>query len=80
VPVGHIPRSLTVYCKGEMTRECLPGDHVAITGIFLPLLKAGFKQMVQGLISEHFLEAHVNFVLLRKDLKIKCWYCRELCV
>ncbi|XP_074604581.1 minichromosome maintenance 7 [Brevipalpus obovatus] len=58
VPVGNIPRSLTVMCKGENTRQVLPGDHVAITGIFLPSLRTGFKQLIGGLISETFLDAH----------------------
>ncbi|XP_046607823.1 DNA replication licensing factor Mcm7 isoform X1 [Neodiprion virginianus] len=58
VPVGHIPRSLTIFCRGEMTRQCQPGDHVTITGIFLPLLRSGFRQMMSGLLSETFLEAH----------------------
>ncbi|XP_065203758.1 DNA replication licensing factor Mcm7 [Planococcus citri] len=58
VPVGNIPRSLTVYCRGEKTRQALPGDHVSITGIFLPLLKSGFRQIAQGLLSETYLEAH----------------------
>lgn len=58
VPVGHIPRSLTIFCRGELTRQCQPGDHVTITGIFLPLLRTGFRQMVSGLLSETFLEAH----------------------
>lgn len=47
VPVGNIPRSMSVYARGENTRLAQPGDHVAITGIFLPLLLAGFKQAVQ---------------------------------
>lgn len=47
VPVGNIPRSMTVYVRGENTRLAQPGDHVAITGIFLPLLRTGFSQAVQ---------------------------------
>lgn len=47
VPVGNIPRSMTVYTHGENTRLAQPGDHVAITGIFLPLLQTGFRQAVQ---------------------------------
>ena len=43
VPVGHIPRSITVYCRGETTRMCVPGNHVAVDGIFLPIAKTGFK-------------------------------------
>ena len=60
VPVGHIPRQLSIYCRGETTRRAQPGDHVAVTGVFLPLLNAGFKQIVQGLLSDTYLEAHVS--------------------
>lgn len=60
MPVGHIPRSLNVFCRGEVTRQAQPGDHVLITGIFLPLARAGFRQMVSGLLSETYLEAHVS--------------------
>lgn len=35
VPVGHIPRSMTVHCRGDQTRKCGPGDIVSISGIFL---------------------------------------------
>lgn len=60
MPTGHIPRSLTVLCRGEVTRQSQPGDHVVITGVFLPLARTGFRQMVSGLLSETFLEAHVS--------------------
>lgn len=59
VPVGNIPRSLTVLCRGETTRQALPGDHVSVSGIFLPLLRTGFRQIAQGLLSETFMDAHV---------------------
>ena len=36
VPMGHIPRSLSVLCRGELTRLAMPGDVVTIDGIFLP--------------------------------------------
>lgn len=58
VPIGNIPRSLTVLAKGENTRLVLPGDHVAVTGIFLPSMRSGFKQLIGGLISETFLDVH----------------------
>ncbi|KAG7174366.1 DNA replication licensing factor mcm7-like [Homarus americanus] len=58
VPIGNIPRSLTVMCRGEQTRLCQPGDHVAIAGVFMPLLRQGFRAMMQGLLSDTFLEAH----------------------
>lgn len=60
VPIGHIPRSLTILCRGEVTRQAQPGDHVIVTGIFLPLVRTGFRQMVSGLLSETYLEAHVS--------------------
>ncbi|XP_067014629.2 DNA replication licensing factor Mcm7 [Anabrus simplex] len=65
VPVGHIPRSLTIFCRGETTRQALPGDHISVTGVFLPLTKTGFRQIAQGLLSETYLEAH-RVVLLNK--------------
>ncbi|CAI8021470.1 DNA replication licensing factor mcm7 [Geodia barretti] len=58
VPVGNIPRSMTVVARGERTRLAMPGDHVAVTGVFLPLAKTGFRQMTQGLLSDTFLETH----------------------
>ncbi|XP_045472033.1 DNA replication licensing factor Mcm7 [Harmonia axyridis] len=58
VPIGHIPRTLSIFCRGENTRQSLPGDHVAISGIFLPIARAGYKQIVGGLVSETYLEAH----------------------
>lgn len=61
--MGNIPRPLTVFCRGESTRQCLPGDHVSITGVFLPLLRSGFRQIAQGLLSDTYLEAHVSSLI-----------------
>ncbi|XP_005534379.1 PREDICTED: DNA replication licensing factor MCM7, partial [Pseudopodoces humilis] len=58
VPVGHLPRSLPLHLSGANTRQAQPGDHVRVTGAFLPLLRAGYAQVAQGLLSETFLEAH----------------------
>merc|ERR1719147_324553 len=58
LPVGHIPRSITVYARGDQTRLCAPGDHVGINGIYLPIKKEGFKAMTSGLLSDTYLEAH----------------------
>jgi DNA replication licensing factor MCM7 len=66
VPIGNIPRSMTIWCRGTNTRLCQPGDNVAIGGIFLPLLRTGFRQMTQGLLSDTFLEAH-RIILLNKS-------------
>ncbi|KAK6027817.1 MCM2/3/5 family protein [Ostertagia ostertagi] len=58
VPVGSIPRALTVNIYGEATRHCAPGDHVRISGVLIPLIKGGFRQAGGGLVTETFLEAH----------------------
>lgn len=58
VPVGNIPRSMTVVARGEVTRQAMPGDHVLATGVYLPMARTGFRQITQGLLSETFLEAH----------------------
>ncbi|KAJ8389254.1 hypothetical protein AAFF_G00121190 [Aldrovandia affinis] len=58
VPVGNIPRSMTIFARGENTRLAQPGDHVSVAGVFLPLLRTGFRQAIQGLLSETYLEAH----------------------
>ena len=33
--MGHIPRSMSVHCRGELTRLASPGDVVTIDGVFL---------------------------------------------
>ncbi|EDW69131.1 DNA replication licensing factor Mcm7 [Drosophila virilis] len=67
VPVGHIPRSMTVLCRGEVTRMAQPGDHVLISGVFLPMVRTGFAQMIQGLLSETFLQAHRIICINKND-------------
>ncbi len=47
-------------CRGEVTRQAGPGDHVTVTGVFLPMARSGFRQISQGLLSETFMEAHVS--------------------
>ncbi|KAJ6655576.1 hypothetical protein lerEdw1_005047 [Lerista edwardsae] len=47
VPVGNLPRSITVSVQGENTRLVQPGDHVSITGVFLPVRQTGFRQILQ---------------------------------
>ncbi len=51
---------MTIWCRGTNTRICQPGDNVGISGIFLPLLRTGFHQMTQGLLSDTFIESHVS--------------------
>uniref|UniRef100_A0A1B0FC91 DNA replication licensing factor MCM7 n=1 Tax=Glossina morsitans morsitans TaxID=37546 RepID=A0A1B0FC91_GLOMM len=67
VPVGHIPRTMTIMCRGEVTRQAQPGDHVLISGVFLPLMRTGFRQLIQGLLSETFLQAYRIICLNKSD-------------
>lgn len=61
VPVGHIPRQLTVHCYGGLVRQMGPGDMVDIGGIFLPMPYTGFKALKAGLLTDTYLEAqHVH--------------------
>lgn len=57
VPVGHVPRTMTVHLKGELTRAMTPGDSVTIAGMFLPTPFTGFKAMRAGLVADTYLEA-----------------------
>ncbi|CAD7925553.1 unnamed protein product [Amoebophrya sp. A120] len=36
VPVGSIPRTLTVLVQGDLCRTCNPGEEVTLTGVFIP--------------------------------------------
>lgn len=60
VPIGRIPRSLTVYARGEVTRQAQPGDHVLVSGIFFPAVGgSGFAKFNAGLkFNETYLEGH----------------------
>ena len=57
VPVGHIPRQLTIHCHGALARQVNPGDVVDIAGIFLPTPYTGFKAIKAGLLTDTYLEA-----------------------
>ncbi|CAD6504934.1 BgTH12-00433 [Blumeria graminis f. sp. triticale] len=57
VPIGHIPRMLTVMCHGALVRKINPGDTVDIAGIFLPTPYTGFKAIRAGLLTDTYLEA-----------------------
>lgn len=57
VPIGNIPRSITVQCWGEQTRQCVPGDVITVSGIFLNVRMQGFRAMKSGLQTETYLKA-----------------------
>ncbi len=58
VPMGHIPRSMTVSFFGDLCRTCNPGDHVVIDGIYMPRPYSGFKAIKAGLLTDTYLLAH----------------------
>lgn len=58
VPIGQIPRSLTVSAYGSAVRQINPGDIVDVAGIFLPTPYTGFQAMRAGLLTDTYLEAH----------------------
>ncbi|KAL9092473.1 MAG: hypothetical protein Q9159_000820 [Coniocarpon cinnabarinum] len=61
VPVGHIPRMLTVHCYGGLVRQINPGDVMDLSGIFLPIPYTGFKAIRAGLLTDTYLDAqHVR--------------------
>ena len=67
VPMGHVPRSLTVYCRGEWTRQVTAGDVVTMDGIFLPQkVGHGFRALRAGLIATTYLEVQ-NMIMHKKS-------------
>ncbi|CAI0469757.1 unnamed protein product [Linum tenue] len=56
VPMGHIPRSMTIHFRGELTRKVAPGDIVELSGIFLPIPYTGFRAMRAGLVADTYLD------------------------
>ncbi|KAI8452419.1 minichromosome maintenance protein 7 [Phakopsora pachyrhizi] len=66
VPVGHIPRSMTVHLYGPLVRSTSPGDVVNVTGVFIPTPYQGFRGIKAGLLTDTYLECH-HISQLRKS-------------
>lgn len=73
VPKGHIPRSMTVHLRGDLTRKVSPGDVVEFSGIFLPIPYTGFRAMRAGLVADTYLEAMsiIHFKKKYEDYEFK---------
>jgi len=69
VPIGHVPRSLTIYAFGDCVKQCAPGDMVTIHGIFLPFPIDGLRVFKSRLIHDTYIEAFkiTKHKLLYKD-------------
>lgn len=57
VPIGNVPRSMTVHVRGELTRRCTAGNQIEIAGVFLPTPYTGFKALRAGLTTDAYLHA-----------------------
>ncbi|KAJ2772219.1 DNA replication licensing factor MCM7, partial [Coemansia nantahalensis] len=58
VPMGDIPRTLTIHCVEGTVRTLSPGDVAHVAGVFLPQPYTGFRAMRAGLLADTLLEAH----------------------
>lgn len=68
VPIGHVPRSITILAFGESTRQCAPGDTVTIHGIYLPNVTTGPSVYRSRLIHDTYIEA---FKIIKHKLSYK---------
>lgn len=41
VPVGGVPRTMNCLLFGDQTRKVLPGESIAITGVYVPHMNIG---------------------------------------
>jgi len=70
VPMGHIPRSMPVHVRGELTRLASPGEVVTVDGVFLPMRpEGGYMAMTGGLMVTTFLEA-MNVIVHKKSFDL----------
>ncbi|OZJ03408.1 hypothetical protein BZG36_03596 [Bifiguratus adelaidae] len=72
VPVGHIPRSMTLHLSGTQTRKLKPGDVCIVSGVFTPRPYQGFSGLRAGLLVDTFLDVHDVTLLKRQyeDMKM----------
>lgn len=52
--MGNIPRSMSIFCRGEVTRQAQPGDHVSVTGVSLILVLSCDMYCVQCNCNDEF--------------------------
>jgi DNA replication licensing factor MCM7 len=57
VPVGHVPRSLTILAVGQSVKQCSPGDSVTINGIYLPSSIQNTIMQKSKLIHDTYIES-----------------------
>lgn len=68
VPVGHVPRSITILALGETVKQCTPGDLVTIHGIYVPTFNYGERANRSRLIHDTYIE---SFKIVKHKLSYK---------
>mmetsp|Transcript_79759 Transcript_79759/g.140790 ORF Transcript_79759/g.140790 Transcript_79759/m.140790 type:complete len:794 (-) Transcript_79759:105-2486(-) len=58
VPIGGVPRSISVYMTGDLTRQVLPGDAITLTGVYTPHQLPYQVARQMGTSQEMYIEAH----------------------
>jgi DNA replication licensing factor MCM7 len=58
VPTGSTPRGMRVVLGGDLTRSVLPGDAIALTGVYTPLQLPYFQARNKGTVQEMYIDAH----------------------
>jgi len=58
VPIGGVPRSITVIMDGDLTRGVLPGDAITVTGVYTPHQLPYHVARNMGTHQEMYIEAH----------------------
>jgi len=56
VPIGHVPRTMKITARNDITRQCSAGDIVTITGVYMP--QTVFSLRGTGLTQDTYLEAY----------------------
>jgi DNA replication licensing factor MCM7 len=57
VPIGHVPRSITVIALGQCVKQCAPGDMITIHGVYLPTQIGGKRTTLNKLSHDTYIEA-----------------------
>jgi DNA replication licensing factor MCM7 len=66
VPMGSVPRSMTLILKGDLCHSLLPGETVTVTGVYLPVKHTGFAKIRRG--NQQEMQLHVHDVVRHKQL------------
>ena len=66
VPMGSVPRSMTVVLKGPMCYSLQPGETVTVAGVYLPVKHTGFSKIRRG--NQLDMQMHAHGVIKHKQV------------